>query len=114
MVATGDSERTLMWAAGLVPGSARPGERGNVVVAGHRDRVFWPLQRISVGDHLRLVTPHGTYDYFVDWTQVVDPDRIDLLGPTEEPALTLVTCYPYQMIGHAPQRFIVRAHLAQS
>jgi len=113
IVRAGSDARTLRLAVGHIQGTAFPGERGNVVVAGHRYRVFWPLQRISVGDHLRLVTPHGTYDYFVDWTEVVDPDRIDLLGPTEEPALTLVTCYPFQMIGHAPERFVVRARLAQ-
>jgi sortase A len=114
MVASGDGESTLMWAAGLVPGSARPGEPGNVVIAGHRDRNFWPLQRIKVGDHLRLVTPGRTFDYFVDWTTVVEPDRVDLLGPTDEPSLTLVTCYPFEMIGRAPKRFIVRARLSHT
>jgi sortase A len=43
----------------------------------------------------------------------VNPEDVYVLDPTDEPTLTLVTCYPFTFIGHAPQRFIVKATLAQ-
>ncbi len=45
--------------------------------------------------------------------EVVDPARLDILAPTKEPMLTLVTCYPFHMIGPAPKRFMVRGHLVK-
>ena len=39
------------------------------------------------------------------------PEDVWILGPTEEPTLTLVTCYPFTYIGSAPERFVVRAVL---
>ena len=112
LVAEGVGERTLLWAAGRLPGTARPGEPGNLVVAGHRDRVFAPLRDIHAGDEVSLVTHQGTYRYVVDWTEIVSPQRVEVLAPTEQASLTLVTCYPFNAIGAAPQRFIVRARLA--
>jgi sortase A len=36
-----------------------------------------------------------------------------VLDPTEQPTLTLVTCYPFEFIGHAPKRFIIQATLTE-
>jgi sortase A len=47
----------------------------------------------------------------VEWTRVVAPEDVEVLSPTPYPALTLVTCYPFYYVGHAPERFIVRARL---
>jgi sortase A len=41
----------------------------------------------------------------------VGPKDVHVLDPTDEPTLTLVTCYPFEFIGHAPRRFIVQARL---
>lgn len=110
-MAEGIGARTLRRAVGHVPGSALPGQPGNVALAGHRDRAFRRLRDVRPGDTLRLVTPAGSYEYVVDSAAVVAPDRGDLLDPTPEPTLTLVTCYPFFMVGPAPQRFVVRARL---
>src|SRR6185503_4867321 len=109
IVAHGVDARTLRHAVGHVPGTALPGEPGNVALAGHRDRAFRRLDGVREGDHLRLVTLRGAYDYVVEGTEVVAPDRADLLGPSAQPTLTLVTCYPFSMVGPAPQRFVVHA-----
>jgi sortase (surface protein transpeptidase) len=37
------------------------------------------------------------------------PENVEVLDPTPKPTMTLVTCYPFNYIGHAPKRFIVRA-----
>jgi sortase A len=39
------------------------------------------------------------------------PEDVYVLDPTPQPTLTLVTCYPFEFIGHAPKRFIVQADL---
>ena len=65
-------------------------------------------------DHVRLVTREGTFTYRVEGTRIVDPQDVWVLDPTNDPALTLITCYPFRYIGSAPQRFIVRAQLVGS
>jgi len=114
LVAEGTDAGTLRVAVGHLPESAFPGEGGNVGLAGHRDTVFRPLKDVAPGDLVRLQTPDGVFEYRVQWTTVVDPTRTDLLEPTAEPALTLVTCYPFSYVGRAPLRFVVRASRAAS
>jgi sortase (surface protein transpeptidase) len=41
---------------------------------------------------------------------VVEPEETDVLAEAEDDILTLVTCYPFNFVGSAPQRFIVRAY----
>jgi len=53
------------------------------------------------------------YRYRISKTMIVGPDDVYVLDPTPQPALTLVTCYPFEFIGHAPRRFIVRADLVE-
>jgi len=69
---------------------------------------------VKKDDVIRIVTVRGTYSYRVEWMVVVDPHRVDVLDPTAERSLTLVTCYPFDWIGHAPKRFIVRARQFES
>jgi sortase A len=103
------SARTLRLAVGHVPGTALPGEDGNVVLAGHRDTFFRPLKDVEPGDAVTLTTPEGRFEYRVEAAEVVAPTRTDLLESTSAPTLTLVTCYPFYLVGSAPDRFIVRA-----
>jgi sortase A len=109
-IAEGLEPRTLMRAVGHVSGTAFPGEPGNVALAGHRDRHFERLGRVRRGDTIHVETPDGAFRYRVEHAWIVDPDRVDLLAPTPEPALTLVTCYPFGTLGRAPSRYVVRAH----
>lgn len=109
IVVQGEDDATLSRAVGHLAGTALPWERGNAVLAGHRDTFFRPLQHIRVGDAIRMTTARGTFDYRVVATEVVDPDDLSVLAPTPVRALTLVTCYPFVYVGTAPQRFIVHA-----
>lgn len=109
MVRQGDEDATLNVAVGHLLGSGEPGERGNIVLAGHRDTFFRELRKIRVDDLILLEVPPHTYRYRVAATQVVAPDAIGVLAPTPTEVLTLVTCYPFGYIGNAPKRFIVRA-----
>jgi sortase A len=82
-------------------------------LAAHRDTFFRRLGEIRPNDEVRLVTAEGTFDYRVEGTRIVEPRDTWVLAPTEGPVLTLVTCYPFRYVGSAPQRFVVRARLAE-
>lgn len=97
--------------AGLIPGMASPGEGGNLGVAAHRDGLFRPLENIQVGAAIEVRTADFHYIYHVTSIAVVDRTDAALLRNTEEPAITLVTCYPFRFVGPAPRRFVVRGLL---
>ena len=111
VVFEGADDGVLERGAGHLPGSALPGNRGNIVLAAHRDTFFRPLRGIRVGDQVKIHQPSGDSVYIVKSAWIVDPDQVDVLKPTAEPALTLITCYPFRYIGPAPERFVVRAVL---
>ena len=106
----GDDDDVLKMGVGHLAGSPLPGEAGNVVLAAHRDTFFRPLRFIRSRDRIDVVTPAGTRRYQVDSTNIVTPDHTSVLAPTPSATLTLVTCFPFDWFGHAPMRFIVRAH----
>ena len=114
IVKAGSDARTLQLAVGHIPGTALPGEDGNVGLAGHRDTFFRRLDGIRSGDEIRMTTPEGVYSYRVERTIVVEPADVWVLDPAGEPVLTLVTCYPFTYVGSAPRRFIVRATASRS
>ena len=109
MVAEGYHGETLRRGAGHVPGTALPGEPGNIGITGHRDTFFRPLHNIQIGDVIALTTLWGEFHYRVVATDIVNPEDIEVLDPTSSQTLTLVTCYPFYFVGAAPNRFIVRA-----
>jgi len=109
MVVDGDSSGDLSLGPGHIPGTALPGRSGNIGIAGHRDSVFRPLRSIRKGQIITLTTPHGKDEYRVVCTSIVSPKDTSVLRPSTRDSLTLVTCYPFDFIGPAPKRFIVRA-----
>jgi sortase A len=109
IVVQGDSPSILRRAVGHVADTALPGRAGNVVLAGHRDTFFRPLKGIRAGDAITLTTRDGQFEYLVESTAVVGPSDIQVLRPTVDRTLTLITCFPFSYLGSAPDRFIVRA-----
>jgi sortase A len=109
MVMEGTGSKTLRRAAGHIPGTALPGERGNVGISAHRDSFFRPLRNIQENDIITLTTVLGEYMYRVVSTKIVSPNNVAVLAPNGSEVLTLVTCYPFYFVGTAPDRFIVRA-----
>jgi LPXTG-site transpeptidase (sortase) family protein len=110
MVEEGVGENTLRRAAGHIPDTALPGQPGNVGVAAHRDMAFRSLSGIREHDRIVMSTLKRDYDYEVVSTSIVNPDDVGVLAPSRgQQTLTLITCYPFYFIGHAPKRFVVRA-----
>ena len=58
---------------------------------------------------IRFSTANASFDYVVTDLKVVEPTAVEVLEPTSAAMLTLITCFPFDYIGPAPQRFIVRA-----
>jgi sortase A len=110
-VLEGSDDATLSRGSGHIEDTPFPGQPGNVGIAGHRDTTFRALRNIHLGDALEFKTADRVYRYRISKTMIVGPDDVYVLDPTEKPALTLVTCYPFEFVGHAPRRFIIRAEL---
>lgn len=110
----GTDDVTLNRAVGTIEGTARPGEVGNVGIAGHRDGWFRPLRHLLPGEIIVLRTLDARYEYRVEDIEIVGPDETHVLDPTDRPSLTLVTCYPFYWLGSAPQRYIVKAELVSA
>jgi sortase A len=108
VIVQGDAPVLLNRAVGHIPMTALPGEWGNVALAGHRDRLFRPLRQIRQGDTIVLETAGGSFTYEVDSTFVVQSTAVGVLQPSSANELTLITCFPFDYVGHAPKRFIVR------
>jgi len=106
----GTKSKTLRIGAGHIEGTAIPGEAGNSGIAAHRDTFFRPLENIRTNDEIQIETARGFSHYQVDSIKIVAPDNIEVLAPTTESGVTLVTCYPFYFVGAAPKRFIVHAH----
>src|SRR5689334_6900289 len=109
MVIEGMNDSTLRRAVGHIPGTALPGQMGNVAISGHRDTFFRPLRNIKRNDIITLTTLSGVYQYRVVSTKVVGSNDVSVLTSNGRQILTLVTCYPFYFVGSAPDRFIVRA-----
>lgn len=113
IVLAGSSGRTLAFGPGHLGASAMPGEPGNTVIAGHRDTHFSFLRDVEISDSLVLETLAGVrHLYKVIGIDVVDARRGSLLLDTDEPYLSLVTCYPFDAREPGgPLRYVVTAKM---
>ncbi len=110
----GTSELVLNRGVGWIEGTAMPGEEGNVGLAGHRDGYFRGLKDLKLGDTIEVQSVGRTLRYRVTALKIVEPTDVSVLDPTDEPSVTLVTCYPFYYVGNAPQRYIVKGTLDRS
>ena len=102
---------TLDHGPGHWPGTALPGQTGNVVVAGHRvskHQVFRHVDQLERGDDIVLTDANGEHRYVVSQVQVVDPNAIWIVDQTPTATATLFACHPP---GSTKQRIVVFADL---
>jgi sortase A len=105
----GADDFNLNRGVGRIKGTSAVGAEGNLGVAGHRDGFFRGLKDVAIGDGIDLLTVQGKEVYTVSSIDIVDPSDVWVLAPSAEKTITLVTCYPFYYVGHAPKRFIVKA-----
>ena len=100
----------LNYAVGHFKESSRPGEKGNCVLAGHRNfthaEFFKNLDQLNKDDDIIIRTKNCEYTYKVTEKFIVDPDKVEVLEPTKDATITLITC----TLG-AKQRLIVKGKL---
>jgi sortase A len=109
-VLQGTTSRVLRLGVGHIESTPLPWKAGNSGIAGHRDTFFRALKDVRQNDGIQLQTATGLFRYEVDWAKVVAPEDVSVLAPSNGSALTLVTCYPFYLVGPSPNRFVVRAH----
>ena len=103
----GTDQAELAKGVGHFIDSVLPGEKDNVVLAGHRDTVFRGLGDVKIGDLAEIETSAGTFVYQIEKQRIVESDDRTVIVPYEDAVLTLVTCYPFDYVGNAPQRYIL-------
>lgn len=113
-VVEGTSRKALLTGPGHLINTAMPGDKGNVVLAGHRDTFFRHLGDLARGDSITIDREGKQYRYEVTGTEIVEPSATEVLRSSSASRLTLITCYPFHYLGPAPKRFIVFAQLANS
>lgn len=97
---------------GHLPGSANPGERGNMYLAAHNDifgEIFRYLDKLELGDEFFVYSGDQSHRYVVTSKRVIEPTDVSVMYPTTEPIATLQTCYPYLVDTH---RLVVVGELA--
>jgi len=112
-VVQGDGWEQLKKGVGQHPGTPNPGETGNLVLSAHNDvfgELFRDLDKLKPGDEVILYTQQKAFTYIVRQTQIVEPHQVEVMAPTREPVVTLISCYPYLV---DDQRIVVSAYLAE-
>jgi sortase A len=110
-IVMGDDFEQLKKGVGQFIFSPNPGENGNLVLSAHNDifgEIFRDLDRLQPGDVVIVFTSQRQFTYIVTGTQVVEPTRVEVMAPTPNPTVTLISCYPYLIDN---QRIVVSAAL---
>lgn len=107
----GTRDRDLKKGVGHYVGSVLPGEKDNCVLSGHRDTTLRKLGKLKEGAKLIITTSAGKFTYTLSGTRIVDKEDRTVIVPTQEAVLTLTTCYPFNYVGNAPDRYVVSADL---
>jgi sortase A len=109
---SGITDTVLDRGPGHWPGTALPGQVGNVVVAGHRvshTRPFRYIDQLQIGDEIIYTTAAGRFRYRVSETFIVTPQQVEIVRQSDAYETTLFACHPP---GSIKYRYVVRAVLA--
>ncbi|MEN1938636.1 class D sortase [Paenibacillus sp. 102] len=109
----GANEATLKKGVGMFVSNSTttPSEGGHTVLSGHRDTVFTELGELKEKDNLIVEYDNKIYTYEIHKMWITHADDRTVIVKKEEPTLTLTTCYPFDYIGDAPDRYIIEAKL---
>jgi len=110
-VVQGDGWEQLKKGVAQHPGSADPGQTGNMVLSAHNDvfgEIFRHLDQLERGDQIIINTPQHSFTYSITNIQIVKPTDVEVMASTPNPTITLISCYPYMVDN---QRIVVQASL---
>lgn len=112
-VVQGDGWEQLKKGVGQYIGTPNPGKEGNIVLSAHNDvfgEIFRDLDRLKPGDAVMLFTNQRAYIYIVQETRILEPTQVEVMAPTPEAIVTLISCYPYLV---DDKRIVVQAVLQE-
>jgi len=110
-IVQGDGWEQLKKGVGQHIGTANPGQNGNLVLSAHNDifgEIFRELDKLQPGDVVIVYNNQRQFTYIITGTQIVEPTRVEVMAPTPNPTITLISCYPYMV---NTQRIVVSAAL---
>lgn len=99
-IVLGDGWEQLKKGVGQHVGSANPGEKNNVVLTAHNDvfgEIFRDLDKLKPGDQVILYTSQHAYNYTIAGSKIVEPNQVEVMAPTSQAVVTLISCYPYMV-----------------
>lgn len=115
IVLAGASGSSLAFGPGHLFSSAKPGEKGNIIISGHRDTHFAFLKEVKKGDHIELQSKRKTSTYEITDIQIIDKTKVDNIPVDSKNKLILITCYPFDAIqAGGPLRYMVTAKYKHS
>ena len=111
----GDTLEVLKKGVGHSSGSYFPGEGGSIVYMGHNSKkMFKRFSELQLKDTITVKTNYGEFEYKINDMQIVDEKDTEKLPiQTDEEILMIYTCYPFNNIGYATQRYVVYASLVK-
>jgi LPXTG-site transpeptidase (sortase) family protein len=114
IVVEGASRKDLSEGPGHMKQTTQPGETGNAVITAHRDTFFRHIYELTRGDQIKVRRSGRIFTYEVTGKRIVMPEDVSVIKQTNDPQLTLITCYPTYYIGPAPKRLVVFSKLVDS
>src|SRR5690625_1965940 len=110
-IVEGTDEDDLEHGVGHYRDTGFPGENRQILLSGHRDTLFRNFGELEPGDEFHIKMEHGTFVYeFVD-NEIVDADDTTVIDfEREDEYLTISTCYPFNFVGSAPDRYVIYAY----
>ena len=109
----GDTLEVLKNGVGHSSGSYFPGEGGSIVYMGHNSsNMFRRFSELQIGNEIKVTTSYGEYTYKIYDMQLINETEVDKLPIQKEKEILMVyTCYPFNNVGYATQRYVVYAEL---
>ena len=109
-VVEGTDPDALDKGVGHMSSTVFPGQGEQIILSGHRDTVFKQFSKLELGDLFIVEMPYGEFTYEIRETEIVDSDDTSVVGKMGEEVLVVSTCYPFDYLGYAPERFVFYAY----
>ena len=80
---------------------------------GHNSKkVFRRFSELQIGDEIKVTTTYGEYNYKIYDMQLINETELEKVPiQKDEEILMVYTCYPFNNVGYATQRYVVYAKL---
>ncbi|RSL29345.1 sortase [Salibacterium salarium] len=109
-IVEGADEESLKSGVGHVAQTRFPGQGNQIVLSGHRDTVFRDFGKMETGDRYIIEMPYGAFEYEIKKEEIVPAGDTSIIGESSEEVLIVSTCYPFDYVGFAPERYVTYAY----